>query len=47
MKAVRVLGAGHLELAEIACPEPSVGEVGIRVLAVGICGMTIYRDSSG
>lgn len=41
MKAVRVLGAGHIELAEIACPEPSVGEVGIRVLAVGICGTDI------
>ena len=41
MKAVRVLGPGHVELAEISRPEPAVGEVGIRVLAVGICGTDI------
>lgn len=38
MKALRVLAPGRVELTEVPCPAPSLGEVGIRVLAVGICG---------
>lgn len=38
MQAVRLLGPNHLELGEIARPNPGSGEVLIKVEACGICG---------
>ena len=38
MQAVRLLRAGHLELQDVARPEPGPGDVLIKVEACGICG---------
>ncbi|HTU33420.1 MAG TPA: galactitol-1-phosphate 5-dehydrogenase [Candidatus Acidoferrum sp.] len=49
MKALLLSQYRKLELADLAAPEPSVGEVLIRVAACGICGSDVhgYDGSSG
>ncbi|MFZ0732875.1 MAG: galactitol-1-phosphate 5-dehydrogenase [Candidatus Sulfotelmatobacter sp.] len=49
MKALLLSQYRKLELADIAVPEPSIGEVLIRVAACGICGSDVhgYDGSSG
>ena len=44
MKAVMKVerGVGHVELRDIAPPEPGAGEVLISVEAAGICGTDFY-----
>ena len=45
MRAVRLLEAHHLELADIPAPEAIPGEVVVRVDGCGICGsdLTSYK----
>jgi 2-desacetyl-2-hydroxyethyl bacteriochlorophyllide A dehydrogenase len=45
MKAIQVTGPRHLEIIEAPMPEPSDGEVLIKLAALSICGtdMTAYR----
>ena len=49
MKALLLSQYRHLELAELAVPEPGADEVLIRVAACGICGSDVhgYDGSSG
>ncbi|HEX4786426.1 MAG TPA: galactitol-1-phosphate 5-dehydrogenase [Candidatus Sulfotelmatobacter sp.] len=49
MKALLLSTYRHLELAELAVPEPGRGEVLVRVAACGICGSDVhgYDGSSG
>lgn len=49
MKALLLSHYRHLELADLAAPEPGLDEVLIRVAACGICGSDIhgYDGSSG
>ena len=44
MKAVMKIerGEGHVELRDIAQPEPGAGEVLISVEAAGICGTDLH-----
>src|SRR5580700_1292389 len=45
MRAVRLVEAHHLELVDLAAPEPMPGEVVLRVDGCGICGsdLTSYK----
>lgn len=47
MKAARLHGPGDLRLEEIPSSEPQVGEVLIRVRAVGICGSDVHYYQDG
>ncbi len=49
MKALLLSKYRHLELADLAVPEPGRGEVLVRVAACGICGSDVhgYDGSSG
>jgi propanol-preferring alcohol dehydrogenase len=42
MKAVRLVGAGRLELVELLVPEPGPGDVIIRVEAAGLCHSDLH-----
>jgi L-iditol 2-dehydrogenase len=48
MKAVMKVasGVGHIEVRDIAEPQPGPGEVKIQIRAAGICGtdIHIYKD---
>lgn len=49
MKSLLLREYGHLEIAEMAQPEPGPGEVLVRVAACGICGSDVhgFDGSSG
>jgi L-iditol 2-dehydrogenase len=49
MKALLLSQYRHLEVADVAVPEPGAGEILIRVAACGICGSDVhgYDGSSG
>lgn len=42
MKAARINQPEHMEVVELACPEPASHELLIRVMASGICGTDIH-----
>lgn len=46
MKAIRLLGKGHIELQEIPVPEIGEGEMLVRIRAASLCGTDIrmYRN---
>src|SRR5262245_17705742 len=47
MKSLRLHGIGDLRLHEEPKPEPQMGEVLLRVTAVGICGSDIHWFAEG
>src|SRR2546423_1733703 len=49
MKAIRVVGPGRVDVAEVEPPIPGVGEVLIKVHACGVCGsdLNAWRGGSG
>lgn len=42
MKALRLAEFGRMEVADLPDPEPTAGEVRIRVVATGICGSDLH-----
>jgi len=47
MKAVRYLGPGHIEIADVARPTPRAEEVLVETRAVSICNQTDVRTYNG
>jgi len=47
MKAIRYLGPGHIEIAEVARPTAKVGELVVEMHAVAICNQTDVRIYNG
>lgn len=42
MRAAKIEQPGAMQVVEIPCPEPTAGEVLIRVMASGICGTDVH-----
>jgi L-iditol 2-dehydrogenase len=47
MRALLLTSPGRLEMADLPCPEPGLGEVRVRIASCGICGSDVHGFTGG